>query len=99
MTAPTKPVSPAQALVSECADWGLTLRPATAGLGAALTAQRQGAVLCQPAGVPTIWYRTDLTVDQRVAHVRFLVGKVRQPWAGAFLLQDPDLMLPSPEFA
>jgi hypothetical protein len=37
-------------------------------------------------------------VEQRAKHVRYLLARLREPWGGALLLQDPALLLDSPEY-
>jgi hypothetical protein len=93
------PTSTAGALERECASMGVTLKPSTPGLREAMTSLRSGARLCQPWNEPIIFWRDDLPLGQRAGHVRFLLARLREPWAGAALLQDPALALDSPEFA
>jgi len=49
-------------------------------------------------GDPIILYREDLSLEQRAKHVRYLLARLREPWGGALLLQDPALLLDSPEY-
>lgn len=92
-----RPSTTEAALELECGQMLVTLKP-SGPAGEGMRARRSGACLCQPFGDPIILYREDLSVEQRAKHVRYLLARLREPWGGALLLQDPALMLDSPEY-
>ncbi len=93
-----RPSTTETALEVECSQMQVALKP-SGPAGDGMRARRSGACLCQPFGDgPIILYREDLSVEQRAKHVRYLLARLREPWGGALLLQDPALLLDSPEY-
>lgn len=83
----------------ECARVGTQLVQARPALAELLRRRQNGAVLFWGTSYyPMVAYRDDLTLEQRAAHVRFLLAKLAAPGASG-LLHDRSLMIYSPEFA
>ncbi len=92
-----RPTTTQRALEVECGQMSVALKP-SGSASEGMRACRSGACLCQPLGDPIILYREDLSLEQRAKHVRYLLARLREPWGGALLLQDPALMLHSLEY-
>lgn len=94
MAAPKPPALPRK-LAERASRLGVTLVECAPDLVRDFRTQGYGAMLRRPTRHMHLYWRRDLTAEDRAQHIAYLLDLLEQQAKTGELLQDPDVALPS----